>query len=141
MNDDLLKIGAILIVGIFIIYLLMNTFHLREGLENADTTTTTTTAATNDFYGEAGSAANYAATIKAKTVQLQDTLLISKYRADYENVIINMDDYLSILMLKIIVNIDASADEKKNAETFALLNTLSGAKKSLDETMAFIDKQ
>ena len=140
MNDDLLKIGAILIVGIFIIYLIMNTFRLREGLENEDTTTTTTTV-TSVTNGEAGSAANYAAGIKAKTVQLQDNLLIAKYRADYENIIINMDDYLSMLMLKIVVNIDPSADEKKNAETFALLNTLSTAKKSLDETMAFIDKQ
>ena len=143
MNDDLLKIGAILIVGIFIIYLMMNTFHLREGLENAQdsTTTTTTTAVTNDFYGEAGSAADYAAAIKAKTVQLQDSLLISKYRSDYENVIINMDDYLSMLMLKIALDVDASADIKTNAETLALMNTLSNAKKSLNETMAFIDKQ
>ena len=44
-------------------------------------------------------------------------------------------------MLKIILNIDASADQKTNAETFGLLNTLSTSKKSLDETMAFIDKQ
>ena len=86
MNEDLLKIGAILIVSIFIIYLMMNTFHLREGLENAEDTTASVAVGAN---GEAGSAANYAAAIKAKTVKLQDSLLISKYRSDYENVIIN----------------------------------------------------
>ena len=138
MNEDLLKIGAILIVSIFIIYLMMNTFHLREGLENAEDTTASVAVGAN---GEAGSAANYAAAIKAKTVQLQDSLLISKYRSDYENVIINMDDYLSMLMLKIALDVDASADIKTNAETLALMNTLSNAKKSLNETMAFIDKQ
>jgi len=138
MNEDLLKIGAILIVSIFIIYLMMNTFHLREGLENAEDTTASVAVGAN---GEAGSAANYAAAIKAKTVKLQDSLLISKYRSDYENVIINMDDYLSMLMLKIALDVDASADIKTNAETLALMNTLSNAKKSLNETMAFIDKQ
>ena len=138
MNEDLLKIGAILIVSIFIIYLMMNTFHLREGLENAEDTTASVAVGAN---GEAGSAANYAAAIKAKTVKLQDSLLISKYRSDYENVIINMDDYLSMLMLKVALNMDASADIKTNAETLALMNTLSTAKKSLNETMAFIDKQ
>jgi hypothetical protein len=136
MNKDLLKIGAILLVGVFIIYVIINTFNLktglREGLENA------TPSGTN---GEAGSAANYAAGIKAKTVQLQDSLLISKYRADYENVIINMDDYLSISMLKAVLNIDPAADEKTHATSLALINTLSNAKKALNETMAFVDKQ
>jgi hypothetical protein len=141
MYEDLLKIGAILIVSIFIIYLMMNTFHLREGLENAEDTTTTEATDAVGANGEAGSAANYAAAIKAKTVKLQDSLLISKYRSDYENVIINMDDYLSMLMLKVALDLDASADIKTNAETLALMNTLSNAKKSLNETMAFIDKQ
>lgn len=141
MNEDLLKIGAILIVSIFIIYLIMQTFHLREGLENAEDTTTTVATDAVGANGEAGSAANYAAAIKAKTVKLQDSLLISKYRSDYENVIINMDDYLSMLMLKVALDLDASADIKTNAETLALMNTLSNAKKSLNETMAFIDKQ
>ena len=52
-----------------------------------------------------------------------------------------MDDYVSMLMLKLVLNMNPSADTKTSIETFALLNTLSNAKKSLDETMAFIDKQ
>lgn len=139
MNKDLLKIGAILLVGVFIIYVIINTFNLktglREGLENA------TPPVPSGSNGEAGSAANYAAGIKAKTVQLQDSLLISKYRADYENVIINMDDYLSMSMLKAVLNIDPAADEKTHATSLALINTLSNAKKALNETMAFVDKQ
>lgn len=139
MNKDLLKIGMILLVGIIVVYVVINPFNskkgLQEGLENAKPQDQ---SGTN---GEAGGAANYADGIKSKTVQLQDSLLISKYRADYENVIINMDDYLSISMLKVVLNMDPAADVKTNAESLALINTLSTAKKSLNETMTFVDKQ
>uniref|UniRef100_A0A6C0E2L2 Uncharacterized protein n=1 Tax=viral metagenome TaxID=1070528 RepID=A0A6C0E2L2_9ZZZZ len=131
MNEDLIKITGVLFLGLFIIYLIMKTFTIKEGLENA-------TAPSN---GEAGNAASYAAALKAKTVQLQDSLLISKYRTDYENVIINMDDYLSMSMLKLVLDMDNSADVMSNIATLTAINTLSQAKKTLNETMAFIDKQ
>ena len=135
MNEDLIKILGVLCLAFFIIYLVMQTFGfkkgIKEGLENA-------TAPEN---GEAGNAANYAAALKAKTVQLQDSLLVSKYRADYENVIINMDDYLSMSMLKLVLDMDNSTDVKNNVTILNTLNTLSAAKKSLNETMVFLDKQ
>jgi hypothetical protein len=136
MNQDFIQIIGILIISFIIIYLVMNMFVKREGLENADGTVTSTTTS-----GEAGNAANYAASIKALTVQLQDSLLVSKYRTDYENVIINMDDYFSFLMLKQTLNMDPTADTKTNMSAVAALNALSAAKKSLNETMVFVDKQ
>jgi hypothetical protein len=133
MHEDLWKIGGVLVISIFIIYLIINIFMVKqrnvEGLENQNAT------------GEAGLAASYAAAIKAKTVQLQDGLLITKYRKDYENVIINMDDYVNALMLKTLLDIDSNADTKSIIGSLTQLNTLSSAKKSLNETMVFIDKQ
>ena len=130
-----MKIVLVLSFAFLIIYLVTRTFSFKkgitEGLENA----------TSPSNGEAGNAANYAAALKAKTVQLQDTLLISKYRSDYENVIINMDDYINMSMLKIMLDMDNSADIKNNVTTLNMLNTLSNAKKSLNETMVFLDKQ
>jgi hypothetical protein len=135
MQEDLWKIIGVLIVGIFIIYLIFNIFSVKqrtvEGLENAS-------ASTN---GEAAMAANYAAAIKAQTVQIEDALLINKYRKDYENVIINMDDYLSTLMLKTMLDIDTTKDTKTIVESLTQMNTLSAAKKSLNETMIFVDKK
>jgi len=130
MNKDLLKIMGILLISFFIIYLVIHTFKIKtvEGLEN------NVEASAN---GEAGNATNFAAQIKAKTVQLQDSLLIQKYRQDYENIIINMDDYFSMLMLKTILNLEETGDGKQ----IAALNALSTAKKTLNEIMAFVDKQ
>lgn len=139
MNEDLLKIVVFLGIVFFIIGLGLNILstnnknnNIIEGLTNAESSGTN---------GEAGNATNFVATIKSQTVLLQDSLLISKYRKDYENVIINMDDYLNMLMLKQILNIDTTKDAQTNISSLEALNTISNAKKSLNETMIFIDKQ
>jgi hypothetical protein len=133
-NNDFFNIVIVLIIAFVIIYLGMNILNIkknvREGLTNQDSPN-----------GEAGNAANFAAAIKAQTVILQDSLLIPKYRADYENVIINMEDYLNMLMLKQILNIDTTKDAQTNITNLSALNTISTAKNSLNEAMTFLDKQ
>ena len=136
-QDEFFKIIGIIIVSFFIIYMVIKMFQLQtkvvEGLTNADTT--------NKSSGEAGTSASYAATIKSQTVKLQDELLISKYRKDYETVIINLDDYIGYLMLKQILNISPSGDLKSDIELLNNLNTMKLAKESLNSTMSFLDKQ
>ena len=133
MNDDLLKVVVVLALIFFIVGLGMNILNTnqkkREGLTNQGSN------------GEAGNANNFAATIKAQTVILQDSLLVPKYRTDYENVIINMDDYLNMLMLKQVLNIDTTKDAQTNITNLEALNTISSAKKNLNDVMVFIDKQ
>ena len=135
MQEDLFKIIGILIVSLFIIYFIVKMFHLQvsviEGLKNADTPSS----------GEAGTAASYAASIKALVVKLQDELLIAKYRQDYESVIINLDDYIGMLMIKQVLNIKPSDDIKSTVDAINNLNSLKTAKESLNTTMTFLDKQ
>ena len=101
MQDEIFKIVGIIIVCFFIIYMVVKMFHLQasviEGLTNQDSSTTPST-------GEAGTATSYAASIKAQVVKLQDELLIAKYRKEYESVIINLDDYVGMLMIKQSLN-------------------------------------
>jgi len=138
MKEDLLKIMGIVVAACFIVYLVLKMFHikpLKEGLENP------TDDLTASLAGVAGSASSYASGIKAKTVQLQDTMLIQKYRADYENVIINMEDYLSILMLEQVLSFNPSDSFKTIMDRINAINSLSNGKKSLNEIMSFVDKQ
>jgi hypothetical protein len=136
------KIIGMLIVSFFIIYIVVKSFQLQasvvEGLTNADGTTTPSSV---PLSGEAGTAASYAAAIKAKVVQLQDELLIAKYRPDYEQVIINMDDYVGYLMLQQILNMKLDGDVKTNIEYINNLNILKSSKDSLNTAMTFLDKQ
>ena len=139
MTDDLFKIVGILIIGFVILYIVVKMFKLQasviEGLTNSDTATPSSNS------GEAGTAASYAAGIKARVVKLQDELLISKYRKDYEGVIINLDDYIGYLMIQQTLNMKLDGDVKTQIENINNLNILKNSKEALNATMTFLDKQ
>jgi preprotein translocase subunit SecF len=120
----------------FVAYLLFRglnyNLNFKEGLTNETTTTTTTTTVSD---GIAGNAATYAAIIKAETVKLQDTFLISKYRKDYENIILNLDDYADTLMLKTVLNID----KNNPINGLHMVSIINQAKSGLNSVMKFID--
>lgn len=142
MKEDFIKIISILIAAFFIVYLVINMFHIQpmtEGLENQQNQNINNLTAS--LSGVAGSAANYAASIKAKTVQIQDTVLVSKYRKEYENVIINLDDYFSALMLEQVLSMNVSDNLQSNIQKIQIINTLSTGKKTLNEVMTYVDKQ
>jgi len=86
-------------------------------------------------YGGAGKSQTYADQIKAETVRLQDTLLISKYKANYETVLLNLDDYFNHLMLKHAVSIDFNNPEPSIRQ----LSALKGSKDALNNVMKFLD--
>ena len=142
-QDELFKIIGILIVCFFIIYMVLKMFQLQtsviEGLTNADGTITPSD--TPPSSGEAGTAASYAAAIKAQVVKLQDELLIAKYRKDYEAAIINLDDYIGYMMIKQTLNMKLDGDMKSNIEAINNINILKNSKDSLNATMTFLDKQ
>ena len=141
MDTDLFKLIGIIVFTGFIIYFIIKGFSLQisviEGLTNADGTTTTSAVPSN---GEAGTAASYSAAIKAQVVKMQDELLISKYRQDYENTIINLDDLTSYMMLKQILNLKLDSNDSSIA-AFQNLNILKNAKDSLNSSMKFLDTQ
>lgn len=85
--------------------------------------------------GIAGNAATYGANIKSQTIKLQDTLLISKYRSDYETAILNLDDLVNNLMLKSALSID----KEKPQQTLIALSQLQQSKIALNSIMKFID--
>jgi len=132
-QDEFFKIIGIIIVSFFIIYMVVKMFQLQsnvvEGLTNSETS------------GESGTASTYAANIKAQIVKLQDKLLITKYRKDYESAIINLDDYIGYLMIEQVLNMKLGNDMKTNIETINTLNILKNSKESLNATMTFLDKQ
>ena len=126
-QDEFFKIIGIIIVCFFIIYMVIKMFQLQsnviEGLTNPDTT------------------ANYSANIKSKVIKLQDELLITKYRKDYESAIINLDDYIGYLMIQQVLNMNLDGDMKSNIMSINSLNILKNSKESLNAAMTFLDKQ
>lgn len=117
-----------------IVYFIFKLKNMKEGMENASVSTTPKSN------GVAGNAETYAAKIKSNTIQMQDTFLISKYRKDYETVILNLDDLLNFRMLDAVLNIDPK-DKDKLMESFKTLNALSATKNSINQVMKFVDSQ
>ena len=125
-----------------IIYFLFSYTPVREGLTDASgNTTTSSTSSTSSSTsssstsGVAGNAQTYASNIKNAFIKNQDILLISKYRTDYENVVINLDDYINSMMLQTTLSLDASNPQKG----LDALTKLNDSKAALENVMKFID--
>jgi hypothetical protein len=130
MKQDIFNL--LLIIAIcFAAYLIFRHFNLntKEGMTGGSTSSTSTNN------GVAGGAAAYAANIKLNVIKLQDELLISKYRTDYENVVLNLDDLVSNLMLQTALTIDTT----KPAESLVKIQELGQTKIALNGIMKFID--
>ena len=143
MNSDLFKMVGIIIVSFYIIYLVISIFKVQsdflEGFTSAiDDKKSTTGTSSSSSLGFAGSAQSYAEEVKANYVKLQDQLLVPKYRKDYENVIINMDDYLNAKIMEQVLSIKTGSDSE--IESFKSLATLYSAKSALNDAMKWVDK-
>jgi len=133
MDKDLLNTIFYTIGILFLLYLIYKLYY--HNFSNREGLTSGTTDPTTD--GVAGNATAYAASIKSSTIKLQDMMLISKYRPEYETVILNLDDYINYLMLQTALSVDTT---NPNASIFELAK-LQQAKNALNDTMLFIDKQ
>ena len=121
----------------FVIFILFRSFNyipVREGMTDASGNSSAFSSPEN---GIAGNAAAYAASLKAATIKSQDTFLISKYRADYESAILNLDDLINNLMLKTALSVNQS----NPIESIDKLSKMQQAKTALNSVMKFVDSQ
>lgn len=127
-------INLFLFIGFcFVLYFFIrnyNSMSFKEGM-------TVSSGNETSVNGIAGNAAAYGAAIKAEAIKAQDTLLISKYRSDYETVILNLDDLLNNIMLKTTLTIDPNDP----VEAVVKLSKLGEAKIALNSVMKFVDSQ
>ena len=130
LNNDFI----VLIIAVFVVVFFATMLGTKkEGLTSAS-------SSSSSVKGEAGLAAGYADEIKAKTVELQDTLLIAKYRKEYETTLINLDEYIGMLMLQQCLQLKLDGGKELLVGLDAL-NTLQSSKNNLNITMEHLDKQ
>jgi len=131
MSQDILNI--FLFIGICLLFYIVfrvmdyNKSSKREGMTGQSSSG-----------GVAGNAANYAASIKAQTVQMQDAFLISNYNSDYENVIINMSDFVNNQMLQTLLSADLS-NPQSITNTLNEITSLYNSQAALNSIMKFLD--
>ena len=126
---------GIIFVSICIMYFLYLMNRAKEGLANMNNGTMN-----NSTNGIAGGANSYASNVKAMAIALTDELIISKYRKDYEQIIINMDSYVSALLLHQIFSMDKNKDDMNGfMDGIKKMNELKNAKDSLNVAMKTLD--
>jgi len=139
MSENFFKTLIVIAIVIVLFYLVFGSIKKMRIMEGLDNMASTNNPDSNISSGETSGAASYAAQIKAEVIKLQDELLISKYRKDYESAIINLEDLINFSMLKLAL--DMKTDISKDVKNIEMLNSFSKAKSSLNEVMKFIDKQ
>jgi len=149
MNKQIINVLFILAIC-FVAYMLFRNlnFNLKEGMttdasgnlissavDSSGSTTGSTSASTSGTTGIAGGAQTYAANIKSMAIKNQDVLLITKYRTDYENAILNLDDLINTMMLQTALSINTS-NPTASLEKLVQMNS---ARSALNSVMKFID--
>ena len=119
----------------FVAYLIFRNLNFDKMSFKEGMTSDTDTIGSSSENGIAGNAATYGANIKSQTIKLQDTMLISKYRSDYETAILNLDDLVNNLMLKTALTVD----KDKPHQSLMTLSQLQQSKVALNTIMKFID--
>jgi hypothetical protein len=115
----------------FLIYFIFSNLNTIEGM----TTKNNISLPDKQKPATHANAANYAAVIKSENINMQDQLLINKYKKDYENAIIAVDDLVNLLMLKTVLSVDRA----NPTEALTQLASLNQSKGALNSVMKYID--
>lgn len=150
MNGDFLKTVGLMIVIAIIIYFAFRVMNkliptLQETFsDNIEGLTTLSDSKNNlgtSFNGVAGNAANYAKKIEGHTAKMVDGMLIPKYRGDYEQVLLHLENYHNANLLNKLLNYNLNDPTKSSEELSDIVKHHDNVVQSLNNAMKFLDTQ
>lgn len=143
-----LGLGVVILVALYILIKTL-TFQgkIIEGLTNStEATSEPTSSAEISLLNTVTSKSTEG--ITAQNNKLQDILALDKYRTDYENLIIALEDYTNVMMFAKVVGIGAKVSTLSNGQpvTNGIIEDMEKANKlkefisTLNASMSYIDK-
>ena len=143
-----LGLGVVILVALYILIKTL-TFQgkIIEGLTNStEATSEPTSSAEISLLNTVTSKSTEG--ITAQNNKLQDILALDKYRTDYENLIIALEDYANVMMFAKVVGIGAKVSTLSNGQpvTNGIIEDMENANKlkefisTLNASMIYIDK-
>ena len=141
-NDYTIVSNDYTTIFIFIILLIVISFFFFkmyqsqiEGMKNNDRENNN-----NNNTGHGINSTKYTEQLKIDHHNMKDKLNIREHRNNYENIIIDMSDYLDGLMLNELLSIDPSSiSSSKIMETIENINKMSSGKQNLNKIMKYLD--
>jgi len=144
-EDEIYKYSGLGVVLILTIYVGARTLKFQtnmiEGLENQN--------ANNEFNILENSAKTLYENIKIQNDKLKDIIAIPKYRTDYENLLMTVEEYSNAMMLSKVISVSDKINKNgvgKNI-TQEILNDMDTTNKlksfidTLNATMKYIDRR
>ena len=143
-----LGLGVVILVALYILIKTL-TFQgkIIEGLTNStEATSEPTSSAEISLLNTVTSKSTEG--ITAQNNKLQDILALDKYRTDYENLIIALEDYANVMMFAKVLGIGAKVSTLSNGQpvTNGIIEDMEKANKlkefisTLNASMSYIDK-
>jgi len=152
MNGDFLKTVGLMIVIAIVIYFAFRVMNkliptIQESFsENMEGLTTLSDSKSknnlgNSFNGVAGNAANYEKKIEGHTAKMVDGMLIPKYRGDYEQVLLHLENFHNANLLNKLLNYNLNDPTKSSEELSDIVKHHDNVVQSLNNAMKFLDTQ
>ena len=153
-DDNTYKYLALGVVGILVIYILIKTLSFQgkmvEGLTNQDGSSASSNASsTNDFVLLENSASTLFQNLKTQNDKLSDIISIDKYRTDYENLLMSLEEYRNVMMLGKVISVSDKINKNGIGKNINLdiINEIETANKlksfieTLNVSMKYVDRK
>jgi hypothetical protein len=152
MNGNFLKTVGFMILIAYLIYFSFRVINklipaLKEGFsDNMEGLTTLSDSKSRNnlgssFNGVAGNAANYSKKIESQTAKMVDEMLIPKYRSDYEQILLHLENYHNANLLNKLLNYNLNDPTKSTEELSDIVKHHDNVVQSLNNAMKFLDTQ
>lgn len=142
MSLDILKFVAIIAISFYVVYIVILYMNIGpskniEGLENGPESENSDSDRIV-IIGEATQAKSRGENIKEITDTILVELKIPTYRKDYEQILINAEDYVNAKMLKLLVNTNFKPNSvETDVDGIVKLQTF---KSALNDIMKYVDE-
>jgi len=136
--NDFFNVAALFIIFIIIIIIFYNIYNTQiEGMTNKKNNNKTNTI-NNTSRGI--NSTTFHEKLKEQHLNLKSDLNIPKHRSDYENILIEMNDYVDGLMLSELLNVDPNnINNSKLINTIQNITKMNQSKESLNKMMKYLD--
>lgn len=150
-EDNAYKYLGLAVAGILTIYIGVKSLSFQvkliEGMSNP--ITNTTASKSNEFVLIENMANTSAENVKKQNDKLNDIISFDKYRKDYENLIIALEEYSNIMIFSKVVSIGKQVSDNGIGKdiTTSIINDMNVANSmknfvdTLNSTMKYVDKK
>ena len=136
--NDFFSVAALFIIFIIIIIIFYNIYNTQiEGMTNKKNNNKSSNINNNS---RGINSTTFHQKLKEQHLTLKSDLNIPKHRNDYENILIEMNDYVDGLMLNEVLNVDPNnINNSKLINTIQNITKMNQSKDSLNKIMKYLD--